>query len=399
MRERKKKKIFLIPAVLLLLLILGTAGIYASNHEAVNKVDTGVVNVHITEYTLNDEGEEVPWIDGVGVLPGMVVSKIPYFTATGNDCYVRATINVEGIPEHAEQITFENFDGISDKWIKIGDYYYYKEPLKTNESVDFFHSFEIPNWNDDVKPSNIGEWGFAVTVVVDAVQSDNFTPDFENDAPWGDITIKESIHKDGYDVNIFTTNSETNMSIVVEDYNNILVKPDDFFEGFKTMVPGDILTDSIEINSKKHCELFFTTESLEDLDMLQKLGLKIVLTKDGKDIIVYDGTLDADINKMSLGKFKRNETGILTFTVSMPAELDNEYTLRNASVKWSFEAKSLGISGDDIMTGDNAPLMLLMVSIVISGLLIVILVIKRRKSDNKTEVETEVSSEEANEEQ
>jgi hypothetical protein len=390
-KNRKNKNHIALVLALILIFTLGASGVYASNNPVVSHVDTGVVNIEISEYTLNGEGEEVPWVDNVGVLPGTPVSKIPYFTATGNDCYIRAKIEVDGVHEDATPLTDESFNGISDKWIKAGDYYYYKYPLLTNESVDFFHSFTIPtDWNDNVNPSNIGDWGFSVTVVVDAIQSDNFTPDFESNAPWGDVIVKESLHKDGYDVNEFTTNSITNMSIIIEDYDDIIINSDDFFEGFKTMVPGDSLADTVTIDSKYHCKLYFTTESLEDLDLLQHMMLKVILTKENKETVIYDGVLDSQITDMLLGEFKNGEKGELEFIVSMPAELDNEYTLRDGSVKWSFRAKPVerpGIS-EPPKTGDDNMLILYVGMMVFSGLSLIALLttsLVRKRRESKDE--------------
>jgi hypothetical protein len=367
---------------------MGTTGIYAANNYAINNLNTGVVNIAITEYTLNEEGAEVPYVGERDVLPGMIISRIPYFTATGNDCYIRAKVEWSGVKEEATQFTDEDLHGISEDWIKAGDYYYYKNVVETNESVNFFNSFTIPtSWGDEINPSNVGEWGFSMKVIVDAVQSENFTPDFESGAPWGNIIIKESIHKDGYDVNTFTGTSETDMSILIEDYANIVVDPDDFFTGLKTMVPGDVLTDSIEIRSKQACELYFSTESLVDIDLLQKLPLTVVLTKGGVDTVVYEGTLDSQLNKVSLGDFAENEKATLTFTISMPAELDNEYTLRNASVKWTFEADKAPIPDGPPQTGDSSLLWVSIGLLVFSGIAMIILFVlpiiwKRRERDN-----------------
>jgi hypothetical protein len=377
-------------AVLLLALFLmttGATGIYAASNHAVNNVDTGVVNIEISEYTLNPDGEEVPWVDNVSVLPGMTVSKIPYFTSTGIDCYIRAKVEINGIVEGATPITDEDINGISDDWIKIGEYYYYPNILKTNESVDFFHGFKIPHdWNDDVNPSNIGDWGFSVDVTVDAVQAENFTPNFKSESPWGDIDIQESIHKNDYDINSFTTSTDTNMFIVIEDYNNIVVDPEDFFGGFKTLVPGDTMVDSVEINSSKNCELYFSTESLEDLDLLQKLTLKIVLNKSGEEKVIYDGVLDSQINRQSLGKFGRGETGTLTFTVSVPVELDNQYTLRNGTVKWIFETKTDG-SSDIPQTGDSNMVIVYVIMMICGAALLIMILPLSHKENRKDNYE------------
>lgn len=381
LKRNMRKKIIYASLLLAMLLVLsiGIGGIYAGRQKAINKIDTGVVNIQIEEYTLDEDGKRVPWENNIKVLPGTVVNKIPCFTATGNDCYVRATIQIEENVETGHPIILDDFKGISEDWIKIGDYFYYKKILKTNETVDFFHNFTVPmEWDDTVNPRNIGDWGFSVTVTVDAVQSDNFTPNFEGASPWGEVVIKESIHKDGYDINLFTTNSETNMSIIIDDKSEIIVEPDDFFEGFKTMLPGDVLTDSVEIDTDERCKLYFSSESLTDIDLLQNINLKLMLTKNGKQTVVYEGVLDAQIDEILLGEFKKGEKGKLTFTVSMPKELDNEYSLRKASVKWSFRTVKVDIFGNP-QTGDNNMVLPYMLLLVVSGCLMIFFTVRKKK--------------------
>jgi hypothetical protein len=380
-RNTKSKNRIALLLSLVLIFVMGANGVYAGSQDATSHIDTGIVNIKISEYMLNSEGEEIPYIDDIAVLPGTTVSKIPYFIATGNDCYIRAKVEIEGIKEGAAPIYGQNLHGISDDWIRIGEYYYYKTPLKTNESIGFFDSFTVPaTWNDDVNPSNIGDWGFSIKVIVDAIQSDNFFPDFESDVPWGDVVIKDIIHEDGYDVNEFTTNHDTNMSIIISDYDNIIVEPEDFFDGFKTMVPGDLLTDSVEIDSRYDSKLYFTTESLDDIDLLQNIKLLIVLTRGGEEKIIYDGVLDSKIDNMLLGEFKNGDEGTLSFSIYMPTELDNEYTLRDGAVKWTFRAEP--VKGGP-QTGDDIPLFLYTGMMLFSGLSILLLLItpllKRRK--------------------
>lgn len=176
-----------------LVLCMDTKVVYASEIGRVNMQDSGVVNIKIDEFTINEEGKEVPWVDGIDVLPGMKVSKIPYFTATGEDCYIRATVKIEEGVKTNQVITIDDLAGISDDWIRAGDYFYYKYPLKTNETLKFFQSVTIPSeWDNSINPANVGDWSVVLNVVVDAIQAKGFSPDFESDNPWGDISIQEN---------------------------------------------------------------------------------------------------------------------------------------------------------------------------------------------------------------
>ena len=107
--------------------------------------------------------------------------------------------------------------------------------------------------------------------------------------------------------------------------------------------------------------------------------LKIVLTKDGKDIVIHDGKLNADIKNKSLGIFEKNEKAILTFTVQMPTELDNQYTLRNGSVKWTFDMVPRPIA---VKTGDAFNIAAVAV-VALAALAIAAAVCFRRKKGEK----------------
>ena len=74
----------------------------------------------------------------------------------------------------------EELDGISDEWVKQGEYYYYTQPLKNGESADFFQNVTIPAaWTSKAQDRVLG-----LTVTAEAVQAANFTPDFNSESPW-----------------------------------------------------------------------------------------------------------------------------------------------------------------------------------------------------------------------
>lgn len=387
----RKNKLFLALLFLALLIVsaLGINSIYAGKQEIVNEINTGSVNIEIEEYKLNEHNEEVPWENNEYILPGMTVSWITYVKSTGNDCYVRAKIEVEQEVNNEYPITLDSFNDISNDWILVDDYYYYKKQLKTNEQIDFFHSFTVPDkWDDSVNSINVKDWNFSITLVFDAVQSNNFTTNFESNDPWDGLVVKESKQKDGYDINIFTTKTEREMSIVIEDYENIVIKPDNFFEGLDDMMPGDTLSDTVSIKSNKNSEIFFETESLSDVELLKNVSLTLSLYKDGEMHTIYDGILDSNINRLSLGKYDKKEESKLTFTIHIPKELDNNFSLRTASVKWIFEVAP-NKNGNPKTNDNNMSIAALIVLMYIS-VIIIVLIVKKKKEKNDEMLRKEV---------
>lgn len=74
----KEKKRVLFAACLLTVLLFGILTIQAMTETRVtNPVHTGVVDIDLSEYQVNEKGEEELWQDNPTVLPGMTISKIP----------------------------------------------------------------------------------------------------------------------------------------------------------------------------------------------------------------------------------------------------------------------------------------------------------------------------------
>ena len=99
--------------------------------------------VHIEEYRLTEDGQEVPWEDQPVILPGSRISKIPRIVNDGPKTRIRVRITFRGT-EQAEKLEKGIF-GMSADWKKARDgFYYYRKPLKRNESVDLFQGLQIP---------------------------------------------------------------------------------------------------------------------------------------------------------------------------------------------------------------------------------------------------------------
>lgn len=76
---------------------------------------------------------------------------------------------------------------------------------------------------------------------------------------------------------------------------------------------------------------------MKDQEFLKKLKLEISM--DGKKLYTGD-ILAASLNKaVSLGKFDSGKSGQMNFQITVPAELDNTYALREGDVKWIFSVE------------------------------------------------------------
>lgn len=234
----------------------------------------------------------------------------------------------------------EELDGISDEWVKQGEYYYYTQPLKNGESADFFQNVTIPAaWTSKAQDRVLG-----LTVTAEAVQAANFTPDFNSESPWGDTEIEQCVHETDNSITE-VTKQYTAMSVTYEGAARKLVAaPEDFFRNLQTAMPGDTISDSFQLSNTTatSAEFFFHTETPgnltdEELDLLKQFKLTII--QNGKTL--YDGDLQAaSLNQeISLGTLETGKNSRVQFTLQLPAELKNAYAKRESMVNWIFRVQ------------------------------------------------------------
>lgn len=326
--------------VVILILIMCVSGIYAFTNSTIvnvkNELNTGVVKIELNEYSKNVDGTESLYNDvNLNVLPGQVISLIPRISNLGDSSYVRAKIGYSNSDNSTATLTQDEINGISTKWLKKGDYWYYTEPLKSGENVDIFSSVTIPaNLSNDYQGKE-----FKLDITAEAVQAENFKPDFDSNSPWNGIEAKDASVE-----NYKTDKIQKNNSTKVEYENNAdsyIEVPDNFFNKLGRVMPGDVLIDEVTIQNKtsKEVEYYVSTEKGNELsdtetELLEKLRLNI--TSDNKKI--YEGKLDK-IDNLSLGKYTKNEASKLLFTITVPEELQNEYANLSATLNWKFSVK------------------------------------------------------------
>lgn len=336
---KKHLKVLLAGAVIAGSILACTAA-YARFSDSVtvtNHIAVGDINISLRELEKKD-GKEMKYQDRRIVLPGDEISKIPRITNHSEPCWVRVKISYTDDLEGLDGLDDRNLTGMSPRWIRKGEYFYYTRKLEQGDSVDIFTGVTVPSqWDESYQDKKLG-----ITIVADAVQAANFAPDFRAMSPWGNQKILRCIH----DTNGLVVQKKSPVDLKVKFEGNahkLIAAPEDFFSGFSTAMPGDVFHDSVEIrNTTEHAaEIFFRTspecKSVKDQEFLKKL--KLVITMNHKKL--YSGDLLAvSLNKaVSLGEFSSGEKGNMRFEVTVPAELDNLYALRAADVKWIFSVE------------------------------------------------------------
>lgn len=311
--------------------------------DVVNNVSVDDINIHLAEYELNREGKEQPFTQGQIVIPGQTVSKIVRVYNIARSAWIRIK------PEYwfedgMEGVDESMFRFANDDWVKRGEYYYCTRPIPTGETVDFIKEVVVPHtWDSTYANKN-----FKLIFTADAVQSENFTPDFESEDPWFGTPIEICIHTH-YDE---PEEMETSSIFGVEfrgGAEGLVRLGNDWFQTWEKLMPGDVKsnTATIKNNYKKPVEIFFYTENIVKGDdpLLEKLRLVI---RDG-DRILFDDTLDKELKRISLGVFNQGEGTTITYTLYVPPELNNFYALMKTKTKWIFECRLIE---DDVKTGD-----------------------------------------------
>ena len=338
-KRNVKKTTVVLP---LLLLTMATAVQFpamASSYyetEVVNGISMGDIDISINEYEHDENGNEVNYVDQKMVLPGQKVDKIVRITNNANTAWIRAKL---------EYTDYEGLKGFSDsdlvlasdKWIKKGDYFYYTEPVAKNQYQDLIKQVVIPsNWSNERADAT-----YSIYIIADAVQTSNFTPNFESDDPWFGTVIEQCVHTK-HDIKTATNDA---FKVTFEGGSDGLVKVgDDFFKNWGSLMPGDVVTDKVTVGNdyNRGVSIYFKTETIADDELLKALHLTIK----EEDKVIYDGTMDGAVTKgVYLGYFTKGETAEITYTVSVPSELNNKYALMDTKTKWIFSCSLSSSSG------------------------------------------------------
>lgn len=178
----------------------------------------------------------------------------------------------------------------------------------------------------------------------------------------------------------------------------------DLFDGFKSVMPGDTLTETITfINRSTACDavrLYIRAvphdeeknplsenvaaagETVASMsDFLSQLHMKVY---DGKTLI-YESSPDQPAQLTTnkyLGSFSYGEKAVLTVELEVPIDLGNDYAYRVGEVDWVFTVEELDAQGNP-KTGDTSNLTLwvcVMVVCLAAIAVVAFLILKKKKA-------------------
>lgn len=383
-----RNKIFLVGVFFTLIMFI--SGIYAFTNLSVlsikNEINTGAVRIELKEYTINN-GTEVLYEEGNldNVMPGQEISFIPRVSNIGDECYVRAKVSYS--KEDNKVVNVDNVDNKSGDWIKKDGYWYYKKILKTGENVDIFKTFIVPiDMTNDYQGKYV-----QVNITAEAIQANNFKPNFDSESPWYDIVTQKAT-EDSYKVDKIqlSTNAKIEYENNAQKYIEV---PENFLGQLGHLVPGDVVEQEIKLNNttSDDVEYYVTVKKPADLsDIQSKLLKNLKLNVSVANKTIYEGNL-YDVEKVSLGKYLKNQTAMAKFSVKVPDDLGNEYSAINTSINWLFSVngKEIEVVKEEPkvipspQTGDTKVQIALTVFMISAIGLVVVLFVERKIRKSK----------------
>lgn len=179
MKLNKSKITFI---ALSLFALLTCSGIYAYFTDSLtihNRMQYDTVEIGLENMMTNGEDETVPFEIPENIVPEQHISLIPQITNKGAKCYIRIKPQFILSDEEGNEIEYDIQEGLlgidEESWVLAKDgYYYYQSPVEENETVEFFKTLVVPNWDNSAADMN-----YTLTLTAEAVQERNFEPDYE----------------------------------------------------------------------------------------------------------------------------------------------------------------------------------------------------------------------------
>lgn len=328
------KRITSFLAALLLCLSMAQPAWAASETQVDNGLQTGDVRIAISD-ELN--------LGKKTVLPGDEIGYSVSIENQAESAWLRA--RVMELPDwlDMDHVTVEK------DWEPHGEYYYYKKIVDSESSVKFISGITVP----DTLGNEMQGAEFKISVSAEAVQSEHFEPDFGTEDPWFGTVVEVCTDEGAYDPGATGTQS---FQVIYEDGSQGLIHVgDDFFANWDRLMPGDVMTGTVEVkNNYSPAEIFFRTENIVDgtsgegtadgdegtakatsSDLLAQLNLKI----ENGGQVVYDGPMSGIASPTSLGDYSVGSSTTLKYTVTMPKQLRNAYSLSETRTRWIFSVE------------------------------------------------------------
>lgn len=166
--------------------------------------------------------------------------------------------------------------------------------------------------------------------------------------------------------------------------------PTDLFTNdFKGVMPGDHITETIEIKNTnlfaKHIKVYMRALGAQENtdDFLHQMTLTVKQSGKSSDLFKAPADETAQLTDwVLLGTVYRGGKITLEVTLDVPIEMDNEFANKIGYLDWEFKVEEIPHDPDAPKTGDTFPLVLLIsvMTVSLAALVILFVYTKKRKA-------------------
>ena len=165
--------------------------------------------------------------------------------------------------------------------------------------------------------------------------------------------------------------------------------PTDLFENFKGVMPGDTLTQKIDVrnaadnNVKVKIYMRALGAHPDSEEFLSQMTLNV---KDESASELFDAPADqtAQLSDwVCLGTFYSGAAVTLDVTLNVPITMGDDFQEAVGYLDWEFMVEEFPIEDDDPVTGDDTPIGLYIAVCAVSVVVIALLLVTRRKKEEQ----------------
>lgn len=333
----KKKSRSMIALFLVLLLVVVTVIVNAASDGSVkNIVRTQGVDIRVSAE-----------VDDSLISPGKDVAYKPVIENKGADSWVRFKLTADS------ELPLDNFYGLSSDWVEKGGYWYLTKPVLSKETVPTVEGFKVPDTLTDQSDTEIEVGG-----TYDAIQSDNFKPDFNSENPWGDVNIVESDF-DGSNY-IRTVANIQPITVDIGSSDDVVITSDDILS--YDLIPGDMKSNTLVIENTSSVDKQVNFKSISDRENALLQNIYIGIGDSEKEI--YDGALsEANFDK-EIATIPAGDTATINYEISIPTEVGNALQGEKGEFEWHFTSEEIP---EVVKTNDAFPVMIFFIIVALSA--------------------------------
>lgn len=163
--------------------------------------------------------------------------------------------------------------------------------------------------------------------------------------------------------------------------------PTDLFENFKDVMPGDTLTEKIEIRNPKSngikIRVYMRSKGAQEQTDAFLSQMNLAVRQEG-DSILFAAPADQTAQLTDwvyLGKVYSGGKITLNVTLDVPITMDNDFQNQIGYIDWEFKVEELPVEASDPKTGDTSHVYLYAGVMVVSFTALLFLLVRKRKKE------------------